>query len=92
MTTVELPRSPQRFVLQGVPWKVYQELRNLPENDHVRMTFDEGVLEMMSPSALHERWADLIGQLISVWTVGAFHRHGELPEHDRQPQGSSKGL
>jgi Uma2 family endonuclease len=67
MTAVELVRSPQRFVLQGVPWELYQELRDLPENDHVRMTFDEGVLEMMTPSARHERWSELIGQLIRVW-------------------------
>jgi Uma2 family endonuclease len=33
------------------------------------MTFDEGVLEMMSPSALHEHWGDLIGRLIGVWTL-----------------------
>jgi Uma2 family endonuclease len=52
-----------------VPWEVYQELRNLAENDHVRMTFDEGVLEMMTPSARHERWSELIGQLISVWRL-----------------------
>jgi Uma2 family endonuclease len=69
MTTVELARSPRRFVLQGVPWDVYQELRDLPENDHVRMTFDEGVLEMMTPSARHERWSYLIGRLIDVWTM-----------------------
>ena len=69
MTTVELPGSPQRLVLQGVPWEIYQELRNLPENDHVRMTFDEGVLEMTTPSARHERWSDLIGQLINVWRL-----------------------
>ena len=69
MTTVELPRLRQRLALQGVRWEVYQELRNLPENDHVRMTFDEGVLEMMSPSALHEQWSDLIGRLIGVWTL-----------------------
>jgi Uma2 family endonuclease len=69
MTMVELPSPPQRFVLQGVRWEVYQELRKLPENDHVRMTFDEGVLEMMTPSAGHERWSDLIGQLISVWRL-----------------------
>jgi len=69
MTTVELPRSPQRLVLQGVRWEVYQELRNLPENDHVRMTFDEGVLEMMTPSASHEGWSYLIGRLIDVWTL-----------------------
>ena len=33
------------------------------------MTYDEGVLEMMSPSALHEHWSDLIGRLIGVWTL-----------------------
>ncbi len=70
MTTVKLPiAAPQRFVLQGVPWELYRKLRDLPENYHVRMTFDEGILEMMSPSDLHERWADLIGQLISVWRL-----------------------
>jgi Uma2 family endonuclease len=70
MTTVELATTaPQRFVLQGVPWELYQELRNLPENEHVRMTFDEGVLEMMTPSASHEGWSYLIGRLIDVWTM-----------------------
>jgi Uma2 family endonuclease len=69
MTTVELPSPPQRLVLQGVRWEVYQELRKLPENDHVRMTFDEGVLEMMTPSASHERWSYLIGRLIDAWTL-----------------------
>ena len=69
MTTVELPRPSQQFVLQGVRWEVYQELRKLPENDHVRMTFDEGVLEMMTPSASHEQWSYLIGRLIDAWTL-----------------------
>jgi Uma2 family endonuclease len=69
MTTVELPRAPQPLVLQGVPWEVYEELRKLPENNHVRMTFDEGVLEMMTPSARHERWSEILGQLITVWAM-----------------------
>ena len=40
----------------------------LPENHHVRMTYDRGELEMMSPSKLHEQLSYLIGRLIDVWT------------------------
>jgi len=42
MTTVELAAAPQRFMLRGVSWKMYQELRDIPEMYHVRMTFDGG--------------------------------------------------
>ncbi len=68
MTTVELPASSQRFVLRGISWRVYQELRDVPEMYNVRMTFDEGNLEMMSPSSLHERFSRLIDRLIFAWT------------------------
>lgn len=68
MTTVELPASPQRFVLRGISWDVYQALRDVPEMYHVRMTFDGGDLEMMSPSYLHERFSRLVEHLIHAWT------------------------
>jgi Uma2 family endonuclease len=68
MTTVELPASPQRFALRGISWGVYQELRSVPEMYNVRMTFDGGRLEMMSPSALHERFSRLVDRLIYTWT------------------------
>ena len=67
MTTVELATPPQRFMLRGVSWKMYQELRDIPEMYHVRMTFDGGNLEMMSPSFSHERFCRLIDLLIYIW-------------------------
>jgi Uma2 family endonuclease len=67
MTTVELAAAPQRFMLRGVSWKMYQELRDIPEMYHVRMTFDGGNLEMMSPSFLHEQFCSLIDLLIYTW-------------------------
>ena len=55
--------------LDRVRWETYGDLRDSPENDHVRMTFDRGVLVLMSPSKRHERIASLIGQLIVEWAL-----------------------
>jgi len=68
MTTVEQIQREQRFVLRGVSWPTYEALRDAPENYHVRMTYDRGDLEIMSPSKSHERYAYFIGRLIDVWT------------------------
>jgi Uma2 family endonuclease len=68
MTTVERTEQEPRFLLQGVAWPTYEALRDAPENYHVRMTYDRGELEIMSPSHLHERYSYLIGRLIDVWT------------------------
>ena len=68
MTTVQIPGAEQRFLLRGIDWQTYQTLREAPENDHVRMTYDRGDLEMMTPSAPHEQYAHLIGRMIDVWT------------------------
>jgi Uma2 family endonuclease len=59
-----------RFVLRDVPWPVYERLRELPENRHVRMTYFQGSLELMSPSQRHEeyvwRLALLLIEVVSV--------------------------
>ena len=68
MATVETPRPPERFLLSGVRWQTYLELRDLPENEHARMTYDRGDLEIMSLSRRHERFARLIERLVHVWT------------------------
>jgi Uma2 family endonuclease len=54
--------------LSGVSWDDYVRLRGIPESRNVRMTYDEGSLELMSPSKLHERIAELLGRLIAAWT------------------------
>jgi Uma2 family endonuclease len=69
MATVECVGAEQRFRLCGVPWHIYLELRDAPENAHVHMTYDQGELEMMSPSKSHEQYASLIDCLVHVWTL-----------------------
>jgi len=67
--SVVVADSGDSVVLHGVSWKLYRRLRKLPESYNIRMTYDRGELEIMSPSALHEGIATLLGRLIDVWTL-----------------------
>jgi Uma2 family endonuclease len=55
-------------VLRGVSWDNYQSLRTPEANNHLRMTYDRGELEIMSPSKKHEQVSYLIGRTIDEWT------------------------
>jgi Uma2 family endonuclease len=68
MATAEQAQNPQRVVLHGVPWATYVALRDVSQSRNVRMTFDRGELEMMSPSKRHEICAHLLGRLIETWS------------------------
>lgn len=70
MATVEqqLLTPENRVVLSGISWKTYEQLRGIEENSRVRMTYDGGVLELMSPSTDHESIKRLIGQMIEALT------------------------
>jgi Uma2 family endonuclease len=67
MKTVLSPPE-QRVVLRQLSWETYRRLLSEHgDGSSPRFTFDRGVLEIMSPSAEHERYnlriADLIGIL-----------------------------
>ncbi len=57
------------IVLHGISWKMYRKLRRMRENYKLRMTYDRGELEIMSPSRVHEVLAALLGTLIDVWAL-----------------------
>ena len=56
-------------LVRDVPWKMHRRLRRMPAYYNIRMTFDRGELEIMSPSVLHEKIASLLGDLINVWRI-----------------------
>lgn len=70
MATVEKVtlRGERRILLSGIPWTLYEQLRDNDENRHVRMAYDSGRLELMSPSEDHESIKELIGELIKAFT------------------------
>lgn len=59
----------RRIFLGGVSWETYQSLRQADENSHLRMTYDRGEMEIVSPSRKHEQISYLIGRMIDQWTL-----------------------
>jgi Uma2 family endonuclease len=53
----------QRVVLRGVGWATYETLVAETGDHLVRMVYDRGVLELMSPGPLHERLKRLTSRL-----------------------------
>ena len=75
----DLPARPahdQSMVIYGVSWKDYVILREALDTPGLRMTYCEGVLELMSPSLVHESRKTLTARLIELY---AFLRR--LPLH-----------
>jgi Uma2 family endonuclease len=64
-TSAEIPLD-RHVVLDGVSWETYQKLVRDLEERHVRLTFDNGNLEIMPPLPLHERWKGRIARLIEA--------------------------
>jgi len=54
-----------RLILNDVPWEEYEELlSDLGEGYAVRIAYDRGRLEIMSPTARHEMYKDLLLSLV----------------------------
>jgi Uma2 family endonuclease len=56
--------EPDRFVLHHIPWALYVALRNADNRRHVRMSYLDGTLELMSPKFRHERVGDRLTRLL----------------------------
>jgi Uma2 family endonuclease len=62
-------RKSQRFILHDVDWKTYERLlRVFAERPSIRLTYDRGVLEIMSPLQKHEGSAYLLGRFVDTLT------------------------
>lgn len=60
----------QRIVMHGVSWQTYEGLlTDLAEQRTPRISYDQGRLELVSPSDEHERYRRLIGRMIDIWTL-----------------------
>jgi Uma2 family endonuclease len=70
------PEAPGRVVMHGVSWTAYVQLSEALEQQHVRVAYDRGRLEIMSPTRLHERIKRLLGLLVT-----AISREFGIPIH-----------
>ncbi|HUY93532.1 MAG TPA: Uma2 family endonuclease [Pirellulales bacterium] len=70
MATAERAAPEQRIVMHDVSWETYQSLlADRGERPVPRMSYDQGSLELMSPSDEHKNNKKLIGYLIFTWAV-----------------------
>lgn len=68
MSTVT-PPAEERVLLGNVSWSTYLALVEDSENPRGRMAYDQGVLEIMAPSAQHENVKTLIGRMVETFTL-----------------------
>ena len=59
----------RRFLLHGIPWQMYLSLREADDSPGLRMTYDRGNLELMSPSPEHEDLKTTLARLIEVYAI-----------------------
>ena len=56
-------------ILRGIHWDTYQNLvRDLESQAAMRLTFDDGILEITMPLPPHERYKKLLGRFVEVMT------------------------
>jgi len=70
MTTTAAPISapPQHVVLRDVSWETYERLLRDLDGQHLRLTYDRGTLEIMSPSVEHANIGKLIARMVEALT------------------------
>ncbi|HEV3022321.1 MAG TPA: Uma2 family endonuclease [Pirellulales bacterium] len=56
------------IVINNVPWETYLSLLKANGDGPVRLTYDQGMLEIMAPSYFHERLSQFLDRLIGVLT------------------------
>jgi Uma2 family endonuclease len=67
--TATLIQSPDRVILPNISWQTYQLLlRDFEQEPAVRLTYDQGALEIRMPLDPHETYKKLLGRLIEAAT------------------------
>src|SRR5688572_15837598 len=67
MATRELPFQ-GHILLDNISWETYERLLREASSRHIRMTYDNGDLEIMTLSFGHENAGEVISRLISTLT------------------------
>ena len=67
-TETRRPKVAPPNVLRGVDWETYNRLRDHPANGHLRMSYLDGVLILMSPELVHDRFGRRLAMIIDEVT------------------------
>lgn len=65
-TTTVMPDS--RVLLHGIRWQTYEQMRDDLGDSPIRLSYDRGELEIVTPSRPHERPKTLLGRMVETMT------------------------
>jgi Uma2 family endonuclease len=68
MSTMQIVDE-HRVLFEQVSWEAYEALLKSWEERNVRLTYDRGMLEILSPFLGHERPAAIIRQMVHIFTL-----------------------
>jgi len=67
--TTTIPQAANRFLLNNISWETYESLlKDLQSEPGMRLTYDRGRLEIMTPLDPHETYKKLIGRFVEAAT------------------------
>ena len=67
--TTTLIESANRFLLKNISWQTYEALlKDMESQPGIRLTYDRGKLEIMTPLDPHETYSKLIGRFVETLT------------------------
>lgn len=61
-----LTQVEQRVHLSGISWETYQRIKTELDNRNLRLTYHQGVLEIMAPSPEHEYFKEVMGRFVET--------------------------
>ena len=65
MTATLIPSQSSGILLKNISWKTYESLLNeLTQQGGIRLTYDRGNLEIMTPLAPHEKYKKILGRFV----------------------------
>jgi Uma2 family endonuclease len=72
-TEIRREKPARTDILRGVDWQTYNQLRDHPGNAHLRLSYLDGTLILMSPELIHDRYgrriALVIDEATEVWGI-----------------------
>lgn len=68
MMSMVVSPAEQRVILDHISWSTYLAILKDAEGCRGRIAYDRGVLEIISPSKVHEHMKRLIGRMIEAFT------------------------
>jgi Uma2 family endonuclease len=86
MREPEVPSSPSGVVFDDVTWEEYETMIGLVGERPIRVTYDQGTMEVYMPSLGHERDAYVLGRMVDTLTeeLGITVEGGGTTRHKRQ--------